>query len=218
MKDRKPVMEKPDASREVSDSGEENLTGHSYDGIQEYDNPLPGWWKLLFWATILFSPVYYVYFHSGVEGRTIEEQYTSEMAGIFQRRFKKIGDLNPDRETLLRFIQEDKEWLSVGKATYITNCASCHAPDGSGLVGGGPNLTDDHWLNVKTIEDIADVIENGANNGAMPAWKKRLSHPNLVVLTAAYVASLREETLEGPRGTEGNKIPDWDEIKGDPVQ
>ena len=29
------------------------LTGHDYDGIQEYDNPLPGWWKWLFVASRL---------------------------------------------------------------------------------------------------------------------------------------------------------------------
>jgi len=50
---------------------------------------------------------------------------------------------------------------------YKTHCKSCHAADGSGLVG--PNLTDDHYKNVKQLIDVARVIENGAANGSMPA-------------------------------------------------
>jgi len=29
-------------------SDEERLMDHEYDGIQEYDNPLPGWWRAAF--------------------------------------------------------------------------------------------------------------------------------------------------------------------------
>src|ERR1043166_5233120 len=42
------------------DPGEERLLDHNYDGMQEDDNPLPRWWVGLFWATIVFSVVYYV--------------------------------------------------------------------------------------------------------------------------------------------------------------
>ena len=33
---------------------------HEYDGIQEYDNPMPRWWLLLFAITIILVPVYYL--------------------------------------------------------------------------------------------------------------------------------------------------------------
>ena len=45
-----------------NDSGtnqEQPIQGHSYDGIQEYDNPMPGWWVWIFVGTVAFS-VYYV--------------------------------------------------------------------------------------------------------------------------------------------------------------
>lgn len=34
--------------------------GHSFDGIEEYDNPLPQWWFLLFAGTLVFSVGYLV--------------------------------------------------------------------------------------------------------------------------------------------------------------
>ena len=40
-------------------SGEPELTGHSYDGIDEYDNPMPGWWKWVFVGTIVWSVGYF---------------------------------------------------------------------------------------------------------------------------------------------------------------
>ncbi|MFK7769152.1 MAG: cbb3-type cytochrome c oxidase N-terminal domain-containing protein [Mariniblastus sp.] len=195
-------------TRSVHTEGNVNLTGHSYDGIQEYDNPLPGWWKFLFWFFILIAPIYYFYMHSGKEGRSIHDQYNNHMASVFELRFSEIGVLKADRETILKYMNDEPKWLAVGKVVYQTNCVSCHGADGGGLVG--PNLTDNYWKNVRSVESIATVIENGAANGAMPAWKNRLTHPNQVVLTAAYIASLRKNPVAG-KGPEGNAIPPWGE-------
>jgi cytochrome c oxidase cbb3-type subunit 3 len=185
---------------------EENLTDHTYDGIQEFDNPLPGWWKFLFWVSVFFAPLYYGYMHWGPEGRSIHDQYNNHMASVFEIRFSEIGELTADRDTILKYMNEEPEWMAVGKVVYQTNCVSCHGADGGGLVG--PNLTDDYWKNVRNVEGIASVIANGAANGAMPAWKNRLSHPNQIVLTAAYVASLREKPVDG-KAPEGNKVAPW---------
>jgi cytochrome c oxidase cbb3-type subunit 3 len=149
--------------------------------------------------------MYWVYFHLGVEGRSIHESYERHMASIFVLRFKDIGELSADRETILKYMNEP-DWVTVGKVIFKTNCVSCHGSQGEGLVG--PNLTDDYWKNVTKIEDIASVIENGAANGSMPAWKNRLSHKNLIVLTAAYVASLRAHPVSG-KVPEGNLLPAW---------
>ena len=194
----------------MSDSSvtQEKLTDHSYDGIQEYDNPLPGWWRFLFWVSILFAPAYWVYFHLGTEGRSIHDQYDNHMAKIFELRFSEIGDLEGNKETILEYMNKPK-WRTVGSVIFKTHCVNCHGADGGGQVG--PNLTDEYWKNVKSVEDLAKVIENGAANGSMPAWKNRLSHQNQIVLAAAYVAWLRSNPVDG-KPQEGSKLPPWDEL------
>lgn len=182
-------------------------TDHSYDGIEEYDNPLPGWWKWLFVASIAFSPVYWMFFHGGAEGRSIEDQYGTALAANTRLQFSEIGELNLEADTILRFTTKDN-WLKVGQIVFKTNCISCHGRDGEGKVG--PNLTDEFFKNVTKIEDIATVINNGAGNGAMPKWSNRL-HVNEVVLVSAYVATLRGKNLDSPRGPEGKAIAPWPE-------
>jgi len=191
-----------------SGAAEAQLTDHNYDGIQEYDNPMPGWWVWLFVATVVYSVLYLLYFETGMPGRSIYDEYQDQQTAAAILRFGEIGDLRPNRETLLRFLfQEDPKWLAVGESFYSTNCVSCHGLRGEG--GIGPNLTDDHYKSVRQIEDIATVIANGAGNGAMPAWGDRFSHPNILVLTAAYVASLRETNPPGGKAPEGNPIAPW---------
>ena len=182
------------------------LTDHNYDGIQEYDNPLPGWWTWLFVASVIFAFFYWIYYQSAVPGRTIQDQYDREAAKIFELRFAEIGELKPDRQTIVKYMNDPK-WLTVGKTTFKANCVSCHGQNAQG--GIGPNLTDDQWKNVQNIEDIAKVIENGAANGAMPAWRNRLSHVNQIVLTAAYVASLRGSDPANAKAPEGNPVKPW---------
>lgn len=163
------------------------MTGHAYDGIQEYDNPLPGWWTMLFIGTFLFSILYWLYFHTGAPNRSMIDQLTASETRLAEKNFKTLGDLQQDRATILRF-SKDPEWTKYGASIFRTNCQSCHGPEGGGLVG--PNLTDDKWKNVKHVEDIMTVINNGAGGNAMPAWKQRFRDPRDVIMVGAYVASL----------------------------
>ena len=185
------------------------LLDHEYDGIREYDNPCPAWWHAIFLGTVVFSALYFVFFHiapaAGTNGWTLDEAYEDNVADNLKLQFRDLGDLQVDEPTVLKYMQET-EWLAMGASVYKTHCKSCHGADGSGLVG--PNLTDDQYKNVKQLIDVARVIENGAANGSMPAWKNRL-HPNEVVMVSAYVANLRGQNLTGPRGTEGPVIPPW---------
>lgn len=183
------------------------LTGHDYDGIQEYDNPLPGWWKWLFVASILFAPPYFFWYHNGAEGRSRHDRFERALAANLQLQFAEIGNLTADRENVVQFLYQDNgRWLQVGKAVFAANCVSCHGKEGGGLVG--PNLCDDSYKNVKDIGDILKVVENGANAGAMPAWSNRLS-TNELVLVSSYVASLRGSDPAVAKAPEGREIDPW---------
>ncbi|MCA9191605.1 MAG: c-type cytochrome [Planctomycetales bacterium] len=185
-----------------------SLMNHSYDGIQEYDNPLPGWWKWTFVGTIVFSVLYGMYWHVGAPGRTLAERYDVELDTNMRLQFAEIGDLTPDADTIM-LATTKKGWLAIGKSVFRTNCISCHGKDGEGKVG--PNLADDVYKNVKKVEDLARVIASGAGNGAMPAWANRLQG-NEVVLVAAYVASLRNTlAADQGKGPEGSEIAPWPE-------
>lgn len=183
---------------------EENLTGHVYDGIQEYDNPTPGWWTWLFVGSIVFGLMYMIVFE-GVKSRFgYAESYEHAKTAVLMKQFAQLGELQQDEATLARFVNdpEQSQWLAAGQSIYRANCASCH---GSGEGISGPNLTDDHYLHLKDAEGILRVINRGANNGAMPAWESKLMS-NEVVLVSAYVASLRGQNLNG-KAPEGEVIP-----------
>ena len=181
------------------------LREHEYDGIQEYDNPTPGLWNLIFLATFLFAAWYILYHHASTISTSVAQGYEIDVSDDLKKRFSTIGDLKPDQPTLLKYMTNE-EWKLVGASVFKANCVSCHGPKAAGQIG--PNLTDDYWKNVKELTDIPKIITGGAAAGAMPAWKTRL-HPNEIVLVAAYVASLRGQNLAGPRGQEGELIPPW---------
>jgi cytochrome c oxidase cbb3-type subunit III len=191
-------------STEIPD--EHNLTGHIYDGIQEYDNPLPGWWVGLFVLPIVLSPFYYAYYHFGVAGRSMHDEYKVAVADNLRQQFAELGELKPTRETLLKYL-DDRRWLAVGESVFKVQCVSCHGTNGEGKVG--PNLCDEVWKHAYRIEDVAKVIETGAAGKAMPAWGARLN-PNELVLVTCYVASLRGSNPPGPvRPPEGKSVPPW---------
>ena len=186
----------------------QQLTDHSYDGIEEYDNPLPGWWSWIFIATIVFSALYYVWFHFGAENRSMLDQYEYAKNVLLKKQFEEMGELTANRATIAKY-KSDEKWVSFGEGTYKTHCQSSHGPDAGGLVG--PNLTDNQWKNVKHLEDIGKVINEGAGGAAMPAWKNRL-HPNEVVMVSAYVASLLGKPAANGKAPDGsNKVESWDE-------
>jgi cytochrome c oxidase cbb3-type subunit 3 len=189
----------------MADSERDVVREHEYDGIQEFDNPTPGWWNFIFFASFVFSVWYFLYHHASSISVSVAQGFENDVADDLRKRFSSIGDLKPDEPTLLKYMA-NAEWKAFGASVFKAQCVSCHGPDAAGQIG--PNLTDDTWKNVRQLTDIPATIANGAGAGAMPAWKNRL-HPNEIVLVAAYVASLRGKNLPGPRGPEGVTIPPW---------
>ncbi|MHC4975305.1 MAG: cbb3-type cytochrome c oxidase N-terminal domain-containing protein [Planctomycetota bacterium] len=181
------------------------LADHEYDGIQEYDNPTPGWWHLIFLGTSLFSVLYLMYYHMSIYGPSIWDQYDADVASYFEQQLGKFGDLQPDDATIVG-LMKNEDYMSVMEGTFLGKCASCHGKLGEGLVG--PNLTDDSYINAQSLTDLYSTIADGVVLKGMPSWERQL-HPNELVLLTAYVAQLRGQNLDGPRGAQGEAAPAW---------
>ncbi|MHC4996250.1 MAG: cbb3-type cytochrome c oxidase N-terminal domain-containing protein [Planctomycetota bacterium] len=200
----------------MSNGAKDILRDHTYDDIQEYDNPTPGWWTWTFVGTILFSVVYWAFFHMSPASWTLHEAYEKAVAANLEKQFGDLGEMALDDATIMKY-SRDAKWLAFGASVYNTHCVSCHKKDGSGLVG--PNLTDDLYKNVQTPADIATVIAEGAGSGAMPPWKTRLRQSE-IMLVSSYVASLRGQDLPSirPLTPDEKEIPAWPQAPTQPTQ
>jgi len=69
----------PEPNNTSGEAPRDVILDHSYDGIQEYDNPLPGWWKAIFLASIAFALPYAAWYHF-MDGNGIYDQYAADVA------------------------------------------------------------------------------------------------------------------------------------------
>ena len=176
------------------------------DGIQVDTNPIPKWWKSIFFCTMSLAPFYTLVFHSGAPGTTQLERFQSAMDANTRKQYGEIGNLASDEATMVDYLEQPK-WVAVGGSIFKANCVSCHGPEGGGNVG--PNLCDESYKHIKQLPDIIKIVNEGAGAGAMPAWAKRLSHPNDAVLVSVYVASLRGSRPQNAKGPDGSPIAAW---------
>ena len=175
------------------------LLDHNYDGIQEYDNPLPGWWSALFWLAIIVSPFYAVYFH-GAKGRLVADEYQSDVAAVSKVRAEEALK-NPVDDEGLRTLAKDQASMAGAATVFQTKCAQCHAAQGQGQIG--PNLTDNYWIHGgKPIAIYKTINEGGRPGTGMKAWGKELD-PTTVRQLAAYVTTLAGTNPPNAKAPEG---------------
>lgn len=175
----------------------DELLDHDYDGIKEYDNPLPSWWVALFWFGIVFAIVYVPWYHFG-PGPLMVEEYEAEMAAAAAAAPapQAVGEAD------LSAAMKDAAAIGRGKETFVKLCAACHVADGGGLVG--PNLTDDFWIHGGSMKDIVRVVTEGVPEKGMISWKTQLG-PSEIVDVSAFIKSLRGTTPANPKEPQGEK-------------
>lgn len=183
--------------------GGAQLLSHAYDGIQEYDNPMPGWWLSIFLGSIVFAAFYGLYYHVVDWGPTPAARYEVAL-GTYESK-KELRDraeaANISEQTIARGTENPK-LLAQGEAVFAGKCASCHGPDGSGLIG--PNLTDHMQLHGESRMDIYRTIAKGVPGTAMLAWGEQLP-PTDVLAVTAFVTMLRGKDLPG-KAPEGPRV------------
>ncbi|MBY0352441.1 cytochrome-c oxidase, cbb3-type subunit III [Tabrizicola sp.] len=166
----KPVKKEP---RQVE------TTGHKWDGIEEYNNPLPRWWVWVFYATIVWGIGYTIAYPAwplinsatpGLLGASTRADVAAEIAAVdaanapIKNRLI-AADLNAigADPTLAGYAER------AGAAVFRTNCTACHGAGAAGFAGKGyPNLLDDDWLWGGTMADIYLTITHGIRNTTDP--------------------------------------------------
>jgi cytochrome c oxidase cbb3-type subunit 3 len=178
------------------------LTGHEYDGIAEYDNPMPTWWRRTFWATFCFSLGYFVHYQLTGNGASVEASYEQDMRE--QRELVAAQSLGQEMtEDGLTGLMKDAALMKDGRTVFITRCVQCHADRGQGNIG--PNLTDDHWIyGSGSLLDLHEIVSSGRAQKGMPAWARQL-RPLELAQVVAYIGTLRNTNVPG-RPPQGKRI------------
>jgi cytochrome c oxidase cbb3-type subunit III len=182
-------------------TGQDRLLEHSYDGIQEYDNPMPRWWLMTFAGTILFSVVYL--FNVGPVGNGKGRVADYEADVVKYAATVQGGEAGPSAERLLA-IAQDRHEIEEGKQVFAKNCVACHRLDAGGSIG--PNLTDEYWLHGGGLAQIYNTVGSGVLEKGMPPWKKTLT-PKQLEEVVAYVASLKGTNPPNPKAPQGDRSP-----------
>ncbi len=195
MSQTRPAPEAPDESS----YDDELIAGHEYDGIQEYDNPIPDWLSLLFIGTVVWSVLYVAGIGLGYiddYGTSLEES-REELA--YQRA--AAATEGPDAEKLQK-AADNPDRVAAGEQVFADNCVSCHGEQGGGTVG--PNLADTYWVHGGTLPDIYEVVRDGVSDAGMPAWGPQLSDEELIDVVA-YVRSLQGTDPPDAKPPEGDE-------------
>ena len=180
--------------------------GHVWDeSLEEYNNPLPNWWRWLYYITIVFGLVYLLLYpglgkFAGTYKWTSTGQYESEQARAAERYgplFAKFSSMD------IPAVAGDPQAREIGQRLFLNYCAQCHASDAHGS-RGFPNLADNDWLYGGDPATIKATIVNG-RNGIMPPLGPVLGDKG-VKDTAHYVLALSGLTHDSLLAAKGKEL------------
>lgn len=182
------------------------IQGHTYDGIREYDNPMPGWWVALFWAGVVFAPLYML----GVHVFDWIDDYGDDFAEAGERleqvrlEYASTGPAFKTDEGALREYATDAAMAEAGAADFAAICAACHGDQGQGVIG--PNLADEYWLHGSSPSEVWTSIAEGFPQQGMPPMQDQLGEQERAQIMA-YVYTLQGTNPPNPKDPQGDLAP-----------
>ncbi|MEC8631649.1 MAG: cytochrome-c oxidase, cbb3-type subunit III [Pseudomonadota bacterium] len=204
--------------------GDVETTGHSWDGIEEFNNPLPRWWLWTFYATIFWGVLYTIAYPawpliSGATPGVLGYSTRAEVAEDITRFEELNAPIEAKLEAAdLTAISADAELANytqnAGAAVFKTWCAQCHGAGAAGVQGQGyPNLLDDDWLWGGSIEDIHLTISHGIRNeedpdarySEMPAFGELLAEEEIAGVVQ-YVRQISGQEADAALATAGETV------------
>jgi len=183
------------------------VTGHVWDeDLQEYNNPLPNWWRWMFYITVFFALAYLALYPglgnmAGAFGWTARGQYDAEMAAA-EAKYGPIFNRYLQQDVMT--VAANQEARDMGGRLFQTYCSQCHGGDAGGAISF-PNLKDGSWLWGGTPEQIKQSIAAGRMGVMTPKGTKPDMDAEQVRDVVHYVralSSLTHDSIRAQRGAE----------------
>ncbi len=198
-------------------------TGHEWDGIKELDNPLPRWWLWTFYATVIFSVGYMIYYPSipliegstmGISGETTRSIVEKEIAAAHDAQAGMRARIETSSLAEIKATDELYRFaVAGGSSLFKVNCSQCH---GSGAQGapGYPNLNDDDWLWGGDLDSIYTTIKHGVRNvddddarfSLMPTFGDGVLEPKQIADVSQYVLKLAGKQADASAAESGKEV------------
>lgn len=193
---------------QTPEKDEIETTGHSWDGLEEYNNPLPRWWLWTFYATLIWGLLYTIAYPAwplvngateGFLGFSTRQNVADDIAAV---EAQNAGNMEALASIELASLSDNNELqgfaVNAGKAIFVANCSQCHGTGGAGVQASGyPNLLDDSWLWGGSIDDIAFTIAHGIRNEQSDEarWSEMSAYGEIfteeeIAQSVAYVQSI----------------------------
>lgn len=199
------------ANKRIDDATGVETVGHEWDGIEELNNPLPRWWLLTMYATIVFAIGYVVVYPAiplldkgteGLWGWSSRGQLAQEIDTANEKRRPVLEAL---AATPIEKLPENPELMKAaiagGKAAFGVNCVQCHGTGAAGIAGMYPNLNDDDWLWGGNLKEIEQTLLHGIRQPGNAETRTSLmpSFGRDGILTPAQIADVTSHvrTLSG---------------------
>lgn len=212
-----------DAPKVDKETGIET-TGHSWDGIEELNSPLPRWWLWTLYLTIIWAVGYTIAYPAwpmvrgateGVLGWSTRANIAAEIEAHDAQNAELQSELvSVDLAGLEAGTDLHRYAVARGDAVFLANCSQCHGSGAAGVQAAGyPNLLDDDWLWGGTINEIAYTVRHGIRNEAdpdarwseMPAYGEIFSREE-VDAVVEYVYSLSSQDHDAALAEEGSTL------------
>lgn len=185
------IFLKMQTTRRLPKGEKAELHGNVWDeDLAELNNPLPNWWRWLFYITLIFSALYLLFFpglggFGGKLGWSSTGQYQAEV----KQAEAEFGPLFAKFEkTDVPTLAKDAQATAMGQRLFLNYCAQCHGSDAAGGKGF-PNLKDKDWLYGGDPAAILATLNNG-RAGVMPAMIDAVGGEEGVKEVVSYVRSL----------------------------
>lgn len=175
---------------------------HEFDGIKELNNPIPPWLVYIWYISVIFSVIYFVYYHVYGLGDLQDAEYQKEMAqasaGVEKHK------VETGQASLVLITTEDG--LAAGEIIYKEKlCATCHGLAGEGNAIG-PNLTDKYWIHGNSIEDLYNIIYNGVPTKGMTPYKDQLSDEKILQVSSYVLKKMQGTNPPNAKEPQGELV------------